>query len=228
MGDDFQKHAQETIQELRRLEWERTSSDESKRQYLIDHEYRFEKTLSFCKQFVPDVQAKVLDIGRSYFTTLLAGEYQTVWTLGLDPIIDKGGHRSPFSDERKFPHITFDLNNARSLESWPRITERFDLIVFAETIEHLTIAPEYPLLFLASLLNSNGILLLTTPNAVTFSKRLKFLCGRNPFEQIRLLSENPGHYREYTLAEMRDIGRRCNLKVVYQHRFNFYNHHSVL
>src|SRR5271169_181086 len=130
MDDDFQKYARETIRELRCLEWERTSSDESKHQYLLDHKYRFEKTLSFCKQFVPDNQAKVLDVGQSYFTTLLAGEYQNVWTIGLDPIIDKGGHRSPFTGERKFPHITFDLNNAKIIEHWPQISERFDLIVY--------------------------------------------------------------------------------------------------
>jgi hypothetical protein len=163
----------------------------------------------------------------SYFTRLLAAEYESVSTLGFDTTTDIGGHRSPQTDELRLPHITFNLNDSRLVDRWPISERKFDLVVFGETIEHLMVAPEYVMIFLSTLLTPNGILLVTTPNAVTLSKRLKFLCGWNPFEQIRLLGENPGHYREYTLDELVDIGRRCKLSVVYQRHVNFYNQKNI-
>lgn len=131
------------------------------------------------------------------------------------------------ADERHIPHIDFDLNNSRNVDIWWRSDKCYDLIVYAETIEHLTIAPEYSILMLSNMLAPKGVLLLTTPNASTVSKRIKLLYGKNPFEQIRLLSENPGHFREYTLDELCEIGKRCNLTIRYKKLLNFYNHKSL-
>jgi hypothetical protein len=48
----------------------------------------------------------------------------------------------------------------------------------------------------------DGLIIVQTPNAVSLGKRIKMALGRNPFEQIRADDANPGHYREYTLAEV--------------------------
>jgi 2-polyprenyl-3-methyl-5-hydroxy-6-metoxy-1,4-benzoquinol methylase len=227
MEKDFQDSARNIIQDLYHLEWERTSSHKSRSEYLRFHKDRFNKTLLLCKRLMANRQVRVLDVGQSYLTKLLADEYKDVRTIGLDPTTDSGGHRSAVTDERDIPHIKFDLNNSRFPKRWPQLEHRFDLIVYSETIEHLTIAPEYSILFLSTLLTSKGVLLLTTPNAVSISKRLRLLLGENPFEQIRVISENPGHFREYTLSELSDIGCRCKLKVVYKEYINFSKDNNI-
>ncbi len=228
MEHEIMKSSRETICSLREQEWKYTSSDESRIQYFKDHKERFEKTISICKKLVPNRKSKILDVGRSYFTKLLSDEYENVWSIGFGNLVDIGGHRSIELDECRIKHIEFDLNESKDLDRWPNVEKSYDLIIYAETIEHLAIAPEYSILFLSNLLAPEGILLLTTPNAVTISKRLKLLFGRNPFEKIRLLSQNPGHYREYTLKELREIGTRCKLKVKNQKHVNFYNNNKIL
>jgi hypothetical protein len=46
---------------------------------------------------------------------------------------------------------------------------------------------------------------LQTPNAASLRKRIKLLIGRNPYERIRVDRSNPGHFREYTVNELRSI-----------------------
>ncbi|HXU02733.1 MAG TPA: methyltransferase domain-containing protein, partial [Polyangia bacterium] len=81
----------------------------------------------------------------------------------------------------------------------------YDVIVFAEVIEHLYTAPELVLPYLRDLLVPGGVLLLQTPNAVSLRKRAKLLLGVNPFERIRPERDNPGHFREYTASELKDL-----------------------
>ena len=144
------------------------------------------------------------------------------------PLPKTRGQRTAEVMPLSLAHITYDLNNSEHLENWPDIEEKFDLIVFAETIEHLKIAPEYALAFLRLLLTEKGIILVTTPNAVTIMKRLILLLkGKNPYERIRMFSENPGHYREYTMQEMTDIGDRSKLEAVHKEFVNMYKAASV-
>jgi 2-polyprenyl-3-methyl-5-hydroxy-6-metoxy-1,4-benzoquinol methylase len=223
MMNKMQQQPKILLEELREKEFLRTSGEEAAKRYQVIHNNRFQKTLEICKELITDSRARVLDVGPSYFTTLLAKEYKDVSTLGLDTMKDKGGHRNDSAVAMALPHVKFELNKSKDVEQWPEVTQPFDLIVFAETLEHLHTAPEYSLTFLASLLNEKGILLVTTPNAAMIMKRLILLLkGKNPFEQIRLIGENPGHYREYTMKELIDIGKRCRLDPVYAKHINFY------
>ena len=53
-------------------------------------------------------------------------------------------------------------------------------------------------------------LLIGTPNAVSLNRRVSMLVGRNPYERIRTTINNPGHFREYTTAELRAYGKAAN------------------
>lgn len=182
-------------------EKESTSSKNAQERYLRDHANRFDTTIELCKDVVPSEDAKVLDIGRSYFTSMLAQYYNNVTSLGFPLDSDDGGHREK-EEAKQIGHIEFDLTNSKDFEQWPKPDIKFDLIVYAETIEHIYIAPEFTLLMLRSLLTENGKLIITTPNATAFHKRIRLLLGRNPYEKIRYFDQNPGHYREYTMKEL--------------------------
>jgi hypothetical protein len=83
----------------------------------------------------------------------------------------------------------------------------------AEVLEHLYTAPQLVLGFVKSLLRPNGFLILQTPNAASLPKRLKLFFGRHPYEKIRTDPRNPGHYREYTISELRALAEEFGFRV---------------
>ena len=183
---------------------------ESKERYLQNHGKRFEYLSKLCQTLKPGKSTKILDIGRSDLSVLLSKYYSDVTTLGLDLEIDKGGHREREIIDLK--HIVFDLNESKKVEKWTE--EKFDLIVYSEVIEHIYEAPEFSLLFFNYLLNSDGFIIITTPNAASLYRRLKLLLGNNTISRIRFHNLNPAHYREYTKKELIQMAEICELKVV--------------
>ncbi|MGM0443598.1 MAG: class I SAM-dependent methyltransferase [Fibrobacterota bacterium] len=98
---------------------------------------------------------------------------------------------------------------------------RFDLIMFSEVMEHLPTAPELVLLMFTRMLKPGGCILLSTPNRTTIRSRARMLIGRNPEKRIRCFSANPGHFREYTASELREIASAALLEVVFVRTINF-------
>jgi SAM-dependent methyltransferase len=180
---------------------------------------------SFCgysateQDYVPEPSARVLDVGRSELTVYLSEFYKDIHTLGLDPSLDDGGHREVSSMDA-VPHIVFDLLHSDRIAAQPECGS-FDLIVFSEVIEHLSVAPEYVFALLGVLLKEKGVLICTTPNAADIAKRLRLLLGRNPYKRLRLYSMNPGHIREYTGQELREIAESVRLQCVHHAYFNW-------
>ena len=159
-----------------------------------------------CMQKSPDTKRfSILDIGPHFFTVLLRKSFPdaTINTFGYDlPEINWQSVRAQ--------HFSFDLNNACFPDQWP-VVPKHDIVVMGEVIEHLLIAPWMVLRFVKTLLNDNGFLILTTPNAVTIAKRVFLFLGRNPFERLREDLRNPGHFREYTKKELIDSGTKAGL-----------------
>jgi SAM-dependent methyltransferase len=139
---------------------------------------------------------RVLDIGASRLTEMIRERFGgRVDTLGFT-----GDTKSARGD-----HYEFDLNRAQRETTWRRDLPTYDVIIMAEVLEHLYTAPELVLAFLTTLIKPGGTLVIQTPNAAAATRRLKLLLGRNPYERIRVDSTNPGHFREYTEAELRSI-----------------------
>lgn len=199
------------LRQLVDTEKSQTSSDASRQDYVALHQDRFADIVRLCQHYVASPASRVLDVGRSELTAHLLKSYPNLTTLGIDLRIDDGGHRELMNMET-VPHITFNLLDSHRVESWPEC-DVFDLIVFSEVLEHLSIASEFVFALLNSLLADSGILICTTPNAADIARRVRLACGRNPTERIRLYSANPGHIREYTRDELlhaaSNVGLRC-------------------
>jgi len=159
---------EEILFRLMNVEKAHTSSDASRQYYIELHKERFADILRLCQSYVASPSARVLDIGRSELTAHLLKFYTNVTTLGLDLHADDGGHREA-SSMAAVPHVTFDLLNSDRVDIWPEC-ESFDLIVFSEVLEHLSVAPEFVFAFLNSLLADNGIIICTTPNATDIAR----------------------------------------------------------
>lgn len=184
--------------------------------YCEFHSARFAYVLEKCRFYKPDRTARVLDIGRGHLSYILCKHYDRLTTMGF-PLTEDEIHRGP---PAPIDHIIFDLNTVRDIERLD-IPHKFDLIVFGETIEHLSVAPELVLNFLRHLLVPDGIIICQTPNAVALHKRLKMLAGYNPYQMIRFDPFNPGHIREYTKAEMIEVAKRARL-ITIEHEFRDY------
>lgn len=213
---------QNRVTELISSERAQTCGPQSRELYQRFHAYRFGKTLEACTRYVPAGAARVLDVGRSALTGMLAETYRDVTTLGLSLHQDTGGHREAEGIPSAVPHIEFDLNRSAEVPSWPRDSSGFDLIVYSETVEHIHIAPELSLLMLGSLLKPDGKLLVSTPNAVRLANRRRMLRGMNPFERIRYFEQNPGHFREYTASELRQMATDALLRCIAVEQIDFY------
>lgn len=162
--------------------------------YAAFHRPRFRFLLEIVREYAAGGVGRILDVGTSPLTGLLTRELGArVDSLGLQPdsALAAGGR-----------HYHFDLNDAQDVARWRTDLGPYDVIVFAEVLEHLYTAPELVLAYLRRSLAPRGLLLVQTPNAVALRKRVKMLLGTHPFEAIRVDRGNPGHFREYTASEL--------------------------
>lgn len=184
--------------------------------YVDFHKFRYQYLLQLIGNFIERHQLStlsLLDIGPAYQTKLIRHFYPeiTLHTLGHTHSVN-----DLRSDEKHFP---FDLNDAAAL--WPEEMPQFDLILFCEVIEHIYTKPQIVLQRLRKMMKSRGWLIVQTPNAVAIHKRIAMLTGQNPYQ---LLHENKmGHFREYTLVELKEMLTDSDFKTVLSSTSNYFN-----
>jgi SAM-dependent methyltransferase len=180
--------------------------------YLRTHSRRYELLLDLVAELAPEL---ILVVGPSYDAVLLRETLPaaTVNTLGWHD------HRFPLRESER--HTQLDLNS----DDRPDL-EPHDLVICAEVIEHLHVAPVPVLRFLATGLRPDGHLVLQTPNATALPKRVRLLLGRNPYDPIRETAFNPGHFHEYTADELCGEVATAGLDVVRVLTANYFDHGS--
>jgi len=199
--------------------------------YDVVHKKRFESILAIIHAMPNNgKELNILEIGTTNFSVTLNREFANLTTIDLN-------ERTTELDEKlkDVPHITFDLCKSYDKTMCPEYKNSFDVIIFAEVLEHLPIAPENVLSFLYTLLKENGKIILQTPNACALHKRVLMLFGFNPFDRIipnlSIDSENKqidyhGHIREYTRKELYEISKGQNFTVIYHKYKNYLNTYS--
>lgn len=80
--------------------------------------------------------------------------------------------------------------------------ESFDCIIFLETLEHLNRWPEQVIADIHKLLRPGGVMLLSTPNLVRISNRIRMLLGKRPSNPFKYSDAGEHHVREFTLSEL--------------------------
>ena len=173
--------------------------------YLQTHARRYSWLAGYLSELASRYQREegmefrhVLDVGPSFQTLLIRELFESaeVDTLGFDdnPQFLQEGRR----------HVSFDLNESPDRDRWP-VLEGYDLVFFAETIEHLHVGPGAVLACLGSALRPHGYLIVQTPNGLALHKRLLMLAGRPPISPIPDNSPGEPHLHEYALKEPRII-----------------------
>jgi hypothetical protein len=194
-----------------RAEFARWQAAEPARAQLLDaealayvgyHAVRYARLLSTVEELAaaarPPDRLHILDIGPNVQTALLRAAHPgaVIDTLGF-------AHPAmvPSQPER---HIEFDLNDVHFPGRRPPAERLYDVIVLAEVVEHLYTSLSIVLSWVVQWLRPPGYVVVQTPNGAALHKRLRLLMGRSPVEPPRASRENPGHFHEYTLAELRD------------------------
>jgi trans-aconitate methyltransferase len=177
---------------------------ESDAGYRAFHAPRYAYLLRLLDSIGVNDASRVLDIGESHFTEMARDRFRVkIDTLGFcADHAAEGGNR-----------YEFDLNRAQDRTAWRTDLPKYDIVVMAEVLEHLHVAPQLTLGFVKTLLKPDSHLILQTPNAASMTKRLKLLLGRNPYEMIRSDPQNPGHLREYTVTELRALAAELGFVV---------------
>jgi Methyltransferase domain len=167
----------------------------------------------------PGDPVRILDIGAAYQTELMRQ-----WPGVVVDTVGFADKRFPSRDGER--HFEFDLNDAQDPDLWIAI-QPYALIVMAEVIEHLYTSPRLVLSCLASWLQPGGYLIVQTPNAISLRRRVKMLLGRHPYEMIRDTRINPGHFREYTTGELKQVSAAAGLEVVKCSVHNYFGHQGL-
>lgn len=109
-------------------------------------------------------------------------------------------------------HI-FDIENR-----WPALGGGFDLVIAAETLEHV-FDPAQVLKEIRQALVPNGELIITTPNFLTWINRLKFLFGA--FKYTDQGAFDFGHIRFFTYSYLQEVLSASGFKIVKENHIIF-------
>ena len=195
------------------------------RSYLEAHSPRYLRLLQVLDGLVrthDPSSLSVLDAGPGLQTELVHARFPAarITTVGFED------HLQPTTGGN---HVRYDLNDAYRRESWPDLGSH-DLVLLCEVIEHLYTTPVAVLGCLGSWLRPAGRLIVQTPNAAALAPRLRALVGRPPYGEVGGFGSpgmNPGHFREYTAAEMREAGRQAGLAVEHLEVDNYFARSSL-
>lgn len=213
---------------------ESVSIDGSQRGELIGYAQadfeRFIHTLGLVPQHTA---GRSLEIGANpYFTTLLFRKFRPFLTMEL--INYFGGSEHQAIQHVSFPgfdgvpeEIDMVWHNANlELATLPFETDTFDVVLFCEVLEHLTLDPLHAMLELKRVLKPGGRLVLTTPNAARLENVSAFIEGRNVYDQYSKYGVYGRHNREYTRHELNQLLLHCGFEAETFYTANV--HHDIL
>ncbi len=169
--------------------------------YVDYHAVRYARLLSAVGRLEsatrPPDRLRILDIGPNVQTALLRAAHPGA-------VVDTLGFAHPAVPPRLHErHVEFDLNDALFAARRPQLEPRYDIVVLAEVVEHLYTSVSAVLSCAEGWLRHPGFAVVQTPNGAALHKRVRLLLGRSPVEPPRASRQNPGHFHEYTLAELR-------------------------
>lgn len=181
------------------------------RNYGIHDFRRFVFTLGL----TAEIKGKCLELGGNpYFTTMLLKKFTELdITLAnyfgqsyigeCTQIVD---YRDLVSGEKKTEKFTFQHFNIED-ERFPYADGEFDLVIFAEIIEHLLNDPCKVLREIKRILKPNGTLILTTPNVARLENVTKLISGTNIYDPYSGYGPYGRHNREYNRHELDQLLR---------------------
>jgi SAM-dependent methyltransferase len=162
-----------------------------------------------------DLKGKCLELGGNpYFATMLLNKF-TDLDISLANYFghsNNGEHTQTVdyfelnSGEKKSENFTFQHFNIEN-DLFPYADGEFDVVIFAEIIEHLLNDPCKVLREIKRVLKPNGTLILTTPNVARLENVTRLISGTNIYDPYSGYGPYGRHNREYNRHELDQLLR---------------------
>lgn len=201
-------------------------------EYLKPHMRRFHITVRMLGTIAASTMS-VIDVG-SYGSLVPALKDM----LGLTQIVITTPHQEnrPASEETylvdarngdqfRFRADRFDLEGP-----FPYPNESFDIVIFTEVLEHLSVDPMHTLSEINRITKIGGWILLSTPSCTSTKSVVRILRGGNP-NCYPVYTKQPSrdrHNREYTPWEVRQLLTACGYEVTIFDTIDVYNDQSLV
>ena len=158
---------------------------------------------------------RLLDIG-SQIASLPVYAVQ----LGIDAAaVDNGDFARDCADAARSLGVDYRVMDVGK-ESLPFSDESFDFVTYMDVIEHHAYSPKRVLLEARRVLTPGGCLIVTTPNHASIYNRVSLLFGQSVLDPLDYYFAHcatneiyPGHHREYTQRELREVLQRTTFRV---------------
>jgi SAM-dependent methyltransferase len=116
--------------------------------------------------------------------------------------IDEGEGEQFLDNPESGEHLRFNFTH-HNIDACPLpFDEKFDVILFCEVLEHLTIDPMRALLHIKNALQENGYLILSTPNVNRLENVARIISGSNIYDPYSGYGYYGRHNREYNKHEL--------------------------
>jgi SAM-dependent methyltransferase len=178
---------------------------------------RLVKTLALIPDDISG-KSRVLELGASpYFMSLLLKQKLACGIDFANFFGDKPlayGAETLASEKYRERHVIRFKHFNVEKDRFPYLKDSYDLVLFCEIIEHLTIDPVHTLVEINRLLRKGGYLIITTPNVLRYENVLKLIIGKNIHDHYSGYGAYGRHNREYTPRELRDLVEGLGFEVV--------------
>ena len=103
---------------------------------------------------------------------------------------------------------------------WPKKLEeqKFDLVVLPEILEHI-FDPVYVLRKSSAVLKEGGEIIITTPNFMVWTNRIRFLFGRFKYGEQGMFDF--GHIRWFTYRYLHEVLAQSGFQIIYERHIIF-------
>lgn len=105
----------------------------------------------------------------------------------------------------------------------PFSNSSFEVIYFCEVMEHLLGFPEDYLSELYRVLKPGGYLIITTPNLLRVSNRIRFIFGKNFLDPFENTYDGVNHLREFDKGELEIYLKKAGFIISNSKTFNYYH-----
>ena len=179
--------------------------------YFEEHSHRFQMTVELVLSILKKQgNCKILDV------STYRGHIPILLKMVSDHEIHANEHSEFGKEKLQKDGITLKKWEISTMKA-PYESNRFDLVLFNETLEHLIFLPHPVLIEIKRILKTGGFIVLTTPNILALFRRIKFLFGYSPLEPISIEHDGgklQGHVRIYTMHELKKLFGETNLNYV--------------
>lgn len=146
---------------------------------------------------------KVLEVGcaSGYLSKILSGAGCDVTAIEIDPQ----------QAEKAKPHCSrVVVGSADDQAVLKEVEDRYDIILFADIIEHL-LFPEKTIMRLKTYLKERGFIIVSVPNVANWKIRMNLLIGRFEYADEGIMDST--HVRFYVIKTIRQLLEKSGLRI---------------